>query len=78
MDDVKLFRKGNVYKIAWFSNRRDAKRHLYKPFQAISDGEAIETFVDVVTTLRLQEENRNKTFKLYSGDWKREIYSFEE
>ena len=70
LEEVKLFRKGNVYKIAWTPNRKDGKRHLYKAFQSESEEAAVEAFQNEVTSLLLDPVNQNRTFSLYTGDWK--------
>ena len=69
MNEPKV-KRGNVYKIAYFAGRKNAKRHLYVSFQAESKEEAIKTFNGVLDTLQSKPENKFKTFKLYTGNWK--------
>lgn len=63
--DIGIFRKGNVYKIAWKNRRRDAKRHLLKSFQAENEKEAIKRFKEVVPQLP-----DKYTYALFTGNWK--------
>lgn len=68
LEDVKLFRKGNVYKIGWMNNRKDAKRHLLKVFQASNDEEAKDKFIEAMA--QVAPDHPNKRFTLYTGNWK--------
>ena len=68
LEDVKLFRKGNVYKIGWMNNRKDAKRHLFRVFQAENDKEAIKRFNEAIS--QIAPDHPTKKFTLYTGDWK--------
>ena len=60
-------KRGNVYKIAFKCNRKTAKRHLYKSFQAETLDEAMLEFMDV-----LDKGNFKKgyTLELLTGNWK--------
>lgn len=60
-------KRGNVYKIAFKCNRKTAKRHLYKSFQADTLDEAMLEFMDV-----LDKGNFKKgyTLELLTGNWK--------
>lgn len=62
-----------TYKIACFANRKDAKRHLVKSFQAESEEKAIEYFIQKVTVDGIPEKY---SYKLYTGDWQKQIYQF--
>lgn len=62
-----------TYKIASYANRKDAKRHLVKSFQASSEEEAVNYFIRKVAAEGILEKY---TYKLYSGDWQRCIYTY--
>ena len=62
-----------TYKIARLAARRDAKRHHIANIIAENDDDAIEEFIDYVA---LKDDNKTATYKLYSGDWSREIVTF--
>lgn len=63
-------RRGNVYKIAYFAGRKNAKRHLYISFQAESKEEAITIYKETIERLYKEPENKFKTFELLTGNWK--------
>ena len=63
-------KRGNTYKLAYRANRHDAKRHLIKSFQEENRGAAIQAVDNLVVALRTLPENKNKTFELYTGNWK--------
>lgn len=65
-----IVKRGNVYKIAYFAGRKNAKRHLYISFQAESKELAIKTYNDILNELQNMPGNKFKTFKLYTGNWK--------
>lgn len=67
---VAKVKRGNTYKVAYKANRHDAKRHLVKSFQAESIYEASCDFTNLVVALKTLPENKNKTFELYTGNWK--------
>lgn len=69
MNDPKV-KRGNVYKIAYFAGRKNAKRHLYMSFQAEDKEAALKVFNETLTKLQTNPENKFKTFKLYTGNWK--------
>ena len=66
MTEAKV-KRGNVYKIAFKCNRRTAKRHLYKSFQADTLDEAILEFMAV---LDKSEFKKGYTVELLTGNWK--------
>lgn len=61
-----------IYKIGCFANRKDARRRHVGSFRAKSDEEAIRMFCEEVS----RTGDSRYTYRLYSGDWKREIYQF--
>ena len=63
-------KRGNTYKLAYRANRHDAKRHLIKSFQEEDRDAAIMAVDNLVVALRTLPENKNKTFELYTGNWK--------
>lgn len=63
-------KRGNTYKLAYRANRRDAKRHLIKSFQEEDRDAAIMAVDNLVASLFTLPENKNKTFELYTGNWK--------
>ena len=63
-------KRGNTYKLAYRANRHDAKRHLIRSFQEENRSAAIQAVDDLVVALRTLPENKNKTFELYTGNWK--------
>lgn len=60
-------KRGNVYKIAFKCNRRTAKRHLYKSFQAETLDEAILEFMSVLDQGIF---DKGYTLELLTGNWK--------
>ena len=60
-------KRGNVYKIAFKCNRKTAKRHLYKSFQAETLDEAMIEFMAV---LDKDIFDKGYTLELYTGNWK--------
>ena len=60
-------KRGNVYKIAFKSNRCTAKRHLVKSFQAETLDDAMLEFMDV---LDKSEFKKGYTLELLTGNWK--------
>lgn len=60
-------KRGNVYKIAFKCNRRTAKRHLYKSFQADNVDEAKLEFMAVLDKGIFE---KGYTLELYTGNWK--------
>lgn len=60
-------KRGNVYKIAFKCNRRTAKRHLYKSFQAETLDEAILEFMSVLDQGIFE---KGYTLELLTGNWK--------
>lgn len=66
-----IVRRGNVYKIAFVAGRKNAKRHLYKTFQAETVDEAAEKFEQICSDLITNfPEYKYKTFTLCTGNWK--------
>lgn len=63
-------KRGNTYKLAYRANRYNAKRHLIKSFQEEDRDAAIMAVDNLVAALRTLPENKNKTFELYTGNWK--------
>ena len=63
-------KRGNTYKLAYRANRHDAKRHLIRSFQEEDRDAAIMAVDNLVVALRTLPENKNKTFELYTGNWK--------
>lgn len=63
-------KRGNTYKFAYRANRYNAKRHLIKSFQEEDRTAAIMAVDNLVVALRDLPENKNKTFELYTGNWK--------
>ena len=63
-------KRGNTYKLAYRANRHDAKRHLIRSFQEENRDAAIQAVDNLVVALRTLPENKNKTFELYTGNWK--------
>ena len=66
MTEAKV-KRGNVYKIAFKCNRRTAKRHLYKSFQAETLDEAILEFMAVLDQGIFE---KGYTIELLTGNWK--------
>lgn len=66
MTEAKV-KRGNVYKIAFKCNRRTAKRHLYKSFQAETLDEAILEFMAVLDKGIFE---KGYTIELLTGNWK--------
>lgn len=62
-----------IYKIGFTNNRKDARRHLLRSFEAPNDAKAIDFFLEYVSMYCDERYN----YKLYTGDWK-ELYSFEK
>ena len=60
-------KRGNVYKRAFKCNRRTAKRHLYKSFQAETLDEAILEFMSVLDQGIF---DKGYTLELLTGNWK--------
>ena len=60
-------KRGNVYKIAFKCNRKTAKRHLYKSFQAETLDEAMIEFMAVLDKGIF---DKGYTLELYTGNWK--------
>lgn len=60
-------KRGNVYKIAFKCNRRTAKRHLYKSFQAETLDDAILEFMSVLDQGIFE---KGYTLELLTGNWK--------
>ena len=60
-------KRGNVYKIAFKCNRKTAKRHLYKSFQAENLDEAMIEFMAVLDKGIFE---KGYTLELYTGNWK--------
>ena len=63
-------KRGNTYKLAYRANRHDAKRHLIKSFQEENRDAAVIAVDNLVVSLYTLPENKNKTFELYTGNWK--------
>lgn len=60
-------KRGNVYKIAFKCNRKTAKRHLYKSFQAETLDEAMLEFMAVLDKGLF---DKGYTLELLTGNWK--------
>lgn len=63
-------KRGNTYKLAYRANRYNARRHLIKSFQEEDRAAAIQAVDNLVLSLYTLPENKNKTFELYTGNWK--------
>ena len=60
-------KRGNVYKIAFKCNRKTAKRHLYKSFQAETLDDAMVEFMAVLDKGLF---DKGYTLELLTGNWK--------
>lgn len=63
MEELRV-KRGNVYKIAFYANRKTAKRHIFKSFQAETPEEAIERFKESLKVLP-----KDKKYELWKGNW---------
>lgn len=69
MELIKV-RRRNTYKIGVMIKRKNAKRHLFKSFQAVNDEEAKKVLEETAKEYYKIPANRYYRFVLCTGNWK--------